>query len=496
VSSTWSRLARVGKVVVILLVLRVLFWPTVAAAHPLNQFLQLSYVTVASRSINVELDLTPGVLIAPQVLPTIDTNGDKQISPAETRAYADRVVKALVLRLDDHEQPLTVTQVEMPPYLTIQAGYGAIRIFVRAALPAPLTGTHRLVYRNTYHSTADAYQVNAFVAQGTAIDLAPQQRDARQQSLTMAFTSTPARVAAHASSASARTQAAQVGGLSGQVRQLAAFVQTPVLSPWTLVLALGLAALLGAFHALTPGHGKTLMAAYLVGSRGTTRHAVALGGIVTVTHTASVIVIGLLALVASQFIVPNVLAPGLDVCSGLLVVALGVRLFWSRWRILRGSHLPDHDHGRQHSHGLGGHSHDHDHDHNHDHVHPHGQTHDHHGHAHGALSQGFRWGTLTALGISGGLAPCPEALGIMVIAVGLNRVVLGLGLILSFSCGLAAVLIALGLLLVRFRPLVERLERRGTGGQRLQHALPVVSALIVVVLGGGIVATGVAAYLG
>jgi len=84
----------------------------------------------------------------------------------------------------------------------------------------------------------------------------------------------------------------------------------------------------------------------------------------------------------------------------------------------------------------------------------------------------------------------------MVIAVGLNRVVLGLGLILSFSCGLAAVLIALGLLLVRFRPLVERLERRGTGGQRLQHALPVVSALIVVVLGGGIVATGVAAYLG
>ncbi len=82
----------------------------------------------------------------------------------------------------------------------------------------------------------------------------------------------------------------------------------------------------------TPGHGKTLVAAYLVGSRGTVKHAVALGAIVTVTHTASVVVIGLLALFASQFVVPDVLVPLLTVFSGLLVVFLGVRLVWQRWR--------------------------------------------------------------------------------------------------------------------------------------------------------------------
>ena len=234
------------------------------------------------------------------------------------------------------------------------------------------------------------------------------------------------------------------------------YLYETTLSPWLLVLGLGLSALLGGLHALTPGHGKTLVAAYLVGSRGTVRHAAALGGIVTFTHTASVIAVGLLALFASQFIVPNMLVPALEVGAGLLVVALGARLVRARWKT------------------RGGHRH-HDHSHHH-HVAP----------------TNVRPGDLLAMGVSGGLVPCPEALGVMLIAIGLNRIPLGLGLIVAFSFGLAAVLIMLGILLVRFRSGLSRLGKRGGSWQRL---LTLVSAVIVTLLGVGIVLKGVMAYV-
>jgi nickel/cobalt transporter (NicO) family protein len=107
--------------------------------------------------------------------------------------------------------------------------------------------------------------------------------------------------------------------VSGQVRQLLAYLYEPALSSWVLLVSLGLCALFGGLHTLTPGHGKTLVVAYQVGSRGTVRHAVALGAIVTFMHTSSVVVIGLLALFASQFVVPNVLVPVLESRSGLSV---------------------------------------------------------------------------------------------------------------------------------------------------------------------------------
>ena len=211
------------------------------------------------------------------------------------------------------------------------------------------------------------------------------------------------------------------------------------------------------------------MAAYLVGSRGTVRHAAALGGIVTFTHTASVIAVGLLTLFASQFIVPNMLVPALEVCAGLVVVALGIRLVRARWRT-SGGHR-HHDHGHHH--------HDHDH-------------HYHHDHDHHRLPKDVRASDLLAMGVSGGLVPCPEALGVMLIAIGLNRIPLGLGLIVAFSFGLAAVLILLGILLVRFRSGLSRLGKRGGSWQRL---LPLVSAVIVTLLGMGIVLKGLVAYV-
>jgi ABC-type nickel/cobalt efflux system permease component RcnA len=99
---------------------------------------------------------------------------------------------------------------------------------------------------------------------------------------------------------------------------------------------------------------------------------------------------------------------------------------------------------------------------------------------------------LLTLGISGGLAPCPEALGVMVIAVGLNRILLGLGLVVAFSFGLAAVLIVIGILLVRTKSLLDRLGRVGS---RWQTILPIVSAVMATLLGLGILVRGMLSYL-
>jgi len=245
-----------------------------------------------------------------------------------------------------------------------------IHIFTIATLAAGMMGTHQISYKNNFAPTGSAYQVNAFVDKGVAITLAKQNRDSIQQSMTMdyaigsaapgaavpAATAATSTTAATAGTASLNTLIGTSAGASEQARQLLAYLYAPALSPWVLLLALALAGALGGLHALTPGHGKTLVAAYLVGSRGTVRHAVALGAIVTFTHTASVIVIGLLALFASQFVVPDVLVPIMEILSGLLVVFMGARLVWQRWIAFHSRRSPDHDRAHNHSH-----SHDHGH---------------------------------------------------------------------------------------------------------------------------------------
>ena len=482
----------------LLLLVGLVAFPVTALAHPLDVYLQATYITVAPTQLVVELDLSPGVLVAPQVLTALDADGDQQISEAEGQAYVAAILPNMVLQVDGKPVALAVTTIEMPPYLTIQAGYGTIRVFTTATLVAALTGTHQLTYQNNYAPTGSAYQVNALLEKETTVTLGKQNRDDKQQRMTMEFvigsaasTNVLSATSANPMEATTATTLAATSALPANTSHLLAYLYEPVRSPWVLLLALSLAVVLGGLHALTPGHGKTLVAAYLVGSRGTVKHAIWLGGIVTFTHTASVIVIGLLALFASQFIVPSVLLPILEVLSGLLVVLLGVRLLWQRWLAFRGGESHDHDHERHHDH-------DHNHPHSHDHADAHAHAYEHHhgdGHVHSHLppAQGIKLSNLLAMGISGGIVPCPEALGIMVIAIGLNRILLGLGLIVSFSFGLAAVLIAIGILLVRSRSFLERF---GGVSNRWSGALPLASAIIVTILGIGIMVSGLATYLG
>jgi nickel/cobalt exporter len=223
----------------------------------------------------------------------------------------------------------------------------------------------------------------------------------------------------------------------------------------------------GAAHALSPGHGKSIVAAYLVGARGTPRHAVLLGLTVTVTHTIGVFALGLVTLSLSAFIVPSDLYPWLNLVSALLVVGVGLSVL--RWRVREWRRGPSvHDHG---------HSHSHDHSHGAAHLHVKGDHHD-HGHSHDHdPALGMR--RLLGIGVSGGIIPCPTALVVLLAAISLHRVGYGLVLILAFSCGLAATMTGIGLLAVSAKRLFRRVELEGS----LIRLLPALSALVVLALG-------------
>ncbi len=230
---------------------------------------------------------------------------------------------------------------------------------------------------------------------------------------------------------------------------------------WQIVLAaLAVALALGAFHALEPGHGKTLVAAYLVGSRGTFKHALLLGLIVTASHTAGVYLLGAATLYASQYIVPERLYPWLALLSGAAIAALGLTLLARR--------INDGSRHRAHPH----HHHHHDGEHAHAHAH----------HQH-EITQNVSLKQLAMLGVSGGIVPCPAALVVLLSAVSLQRIGFGLLLIAAFSAGLAAVLIAVGMLMVYARRFMARF--RGEG-KLVTRWLPLASSAFIALFGLGL----------
>jgi len=210
-----------------------------------------------------------------------------------------------------------------------------------------------------------------------------------------------------------------------------------------ILISLALAFFWGSAHALSPGHGKTIVTAYLVGQRGRPRHAVALGLIVTATHTIGVFTLGFVTLGLSQFIVPEQLYPWIGLVSGLLVIGVGASVLLGRLRRRR--------------------AHDHEHHHHH------------HGHGHAELG----WRSLTAVGISGGLLPCPSALVVLLAAISLHRIALGLGLIVAFSAGLALSITGIGLTAILAKRTFRRFELQG----RVIGLLPAISALVIVIAG-------------
>lgn len=243
---------------------------------------------------------------------------------------------------------------------------------------------------------------------------------------------------------------------------------------------------LGAVHAATPGHGKTIAAAYIVGARGRPIDAWILGIFVTLSHTSGIVLVGVLASLGLPGMVPQRIEAWLALFTGLLIVVIGVWTMWTqrelfaaagwagrgasgtRYRQLGaagGAHAHGHPHGHAHPHDHDhGHLHDHDHSHAHDHGHDHGHSHA-HDHAHGDEPPGYHshgWGfkhthnvdlvsnnrpgmwMLIGLGVAGGLLPDPAALAILLSALAQGKPMLGLATVIVFSLGFAATLVLVG----------------------------------------------------
>ena len=449
--------------------------PAVAAAHPLGNFTVNRYAAlrVEARMLSVRYVVDMAEIPAYQEIAALDRNRNGALDPDERDAYLARapgeLAQNLALTVDGTVVPLAprAQSLELP------AGAGGLptlrlEVFLTAPLPEH-PGALEFRDRN-FAGRAGWREVVADAGEGLALADSSVPRVDRSQALRAypadLLQSPPqvseARLRITSGSAALLAPAMPAGALVGAKRfgdRMTELVSTREPLGLGLVLtSLLVAALLGALHALGPGHGKTIVGAYLIGTRGTARHALFLGLVVTATHTLGVYLLGFATWGASAWVVPERLFPWISVLSGLLVVGIGASLVRSRLEAALAEHAGGHHH---HDHGDG------------------------HGHGHSHLPpDALGWRSLFALGVSGGLLPCPSALVVMLAAISLGRIGFGLVLIAAFSAGLAGVLGAIGLVFVYARSWFARLPVDG----RFARYVPVASALVISAAGLLIVA--------
>jgi ABC-type nickel/cobalt efflux system permease component RcnA len=417
------------RLVLLVAVAAALLAPAAASAHPLGNFTinRFSRVEVSGHRLYVlyVLDLAE--------IPTF------QAGDIDARAYARRIAANAHLTVAGRPAPLVV----LGQALAHPPGAGGLRTTrLEVVLAGPrLDGPARLAYHDANYPDRIGWKEVVVGARtpSRSDELRAYPKDMLSSPLDVA--SATARVApgpgpdvppalSHGKLLEAPDRVADAG--------FASLVGRSHLSLLVILASLAAALFWGAAHALSPGHGKTIVTAYLVGQRGTPRHAALLGLIVTVTHTIGVFALGLVTLALSQFIVPDRLYPWLNLVSGLLVVGIGASVLRARLR-----------HRRHHHH------------HHHDHEH----------------ATSFR--SLFAVGVSGGLLPCPSALVVLLAAISLHRVAFGLLLILAFSAGLALSITGIGLAAVLARSAFRRVSFEGP----LVRLLPAASALVILAAG-------------
>ncbi len=491
----WYARAAVGLVLVILCLAA---GGRAALAHPLGNFTVNHYARVELSGDALRLRYVLDLAEVPSVQETraADTQGLGQVTPAEWDAYKERKAADLISHLDlviDNQPvqlrptdvavsqplgqgdiPLVRLEMWLEPVSPVAPNIDHVASFRDRSDPARLGWREIVVHAGSGATLADS----SVPAQDVTDELRSYPDDLLQNPLD--------RREAHWTfnmDGSASQSAAVTANVANRPTDpLAELVTASDLNPTVVLLALLAAALLGGIHAASPGHGKSIMAAYIVGTRGTVLHAAALAISVTLAHTTGVLALGILTVLASNLIFPDQLYPWLTLVSGALVLVLGARFLVTA---IRRGETPDH------------HDHDHDHHHNHDHRHDNDEGHhDHSGHGHIHKPVGGRglaptWRGLFALGLAGGIVPSGSALVVLLSSVALGRLGFGLVLIVAFGLGMAVVLVSTGILVVHAGRLMLRLFPEDAGSsnvrRRLGAAVPVISASVMTLL--GIVAT-------
>ncbi len=492
-----------------------------ASAHPLGNFTINHYngLRVAAGAVTVDHVTDFAEIPTFSERRVMDTDSDGTVSDAEGAAYhatrCNDLPSSLSLRLDGQPLPLALTH----SGLSFATGQGSqtmrlVCVYRADAGAVPNGGT----YEFSDASYAERRGWREIVVQGDATligdtdspaasvsgRLTSYPNDLLELPLNESATSFTAMPGGSPLPPPTYTDAQPVAGLPAEPpvieqpapplpavpagttdlgAEVTSLFNAPDLTLPIILLSLVVAVALGAAHALSPGHGKTVMAAYLVGSRGTMRQAVGLGLTVTVSHTLGVLALGALSLSASAIIPPEKLYPILSVVSGAIVVVIGAYLLLNRLNVMRRSRAVASDHGHDHAHVDEHHHHD-DHEHGHEHhaVRPPGwHEHDGMGHTH-LPEEGMGKRGLFALGLSGGMVPSVSALLIFLGSISVGRPEFGIVLTIAFGLGMALVLVGIGLALVYARGFVERMAPRSSG-LRLGERLPLITACIVLVAG-------------
>ncbi len=475
----------------ILFVFAMLVFANSALAHPLGNFSvnQFARVEVGRSEIKVHQVLDMAEIPTFQESAAIDTDKDGTLSQIELAAYAANLTPAYVSKLSLSINGVPAELKVSEKNILLVAGAGNLpTLRIEWDLMAPISTVetaNKVTYQNDNYpdrigwreivvsSTAGVtvYDSSAY-ASGLSDELRSYPQDLLSSPLSersATFSMTNGKLPENAVILTNRDGRPAV---SIQKDRLAELIAVPEITPLIALFGLFVAFGLGAVHAMSPGHGKTVVGAYLVGSKGTPKHAVFLGLTVTITHTLGVFALGFITLFASNYILPERIMPFLGFVSGLLVFFIGISLFKERLFTFfgrnreTGHHHSDHDNAGHD--GESTHSHD-------------GVTHTHGGSTHShAPIENLTWRKLLALGISGGLLPCPSALVLMLSAISLGRIGYGLVLTLVFSFGLAATLTTVGLL---FLYIGKAVGGTAFANNRLIKALPVFSAFVVASLG-------------
>ena len=496
-----------------LALLSILVLPAVVLAHPLGNFTINHYAGLRIEPDSVILDLVIDQAEIPafQARQALDGNEDGEVSDAELEA--GRVPSCDALTDDLHlaiggssmKPKLTAAGVELRPGV---GGLSTLRLVCvfEADLSAPVASGAQVEFADT--SFAGRLGWREIVVEGSGVAVAPVEGELRDSSISDRLQAYPAdrldnaladeRVvvavtpggaelppvavsdatlveAGPGTPASARepqSVASVPGGVGGEIPAL---FQTPDLTPFVLLLSLATAAALGAGHALTPGHGKSLMAAYLVGTRGTPMHAIGLGLSVSASHTLGILALAAVIIGAQGVLNPDLVVRTAPVLAAAGIVAIGAWMLDSELRRRRAARTAGHDHGPEH-----GAEHEHAHDaHDHDHPHSHGGVTHSHLPAGGAT---VTWRSLFVLGLAGGLIPSTSALLILLGAIASGRAAFGVVLVVAFGLGMAAVMSGVGLALILARGRIDVLANDSLFG-RLRAWLPLAAACLVLGIG-------------
>ncbi len=440
---------------IIFLAICSLYFPSNTKAHPIDEigniklYDQSQTLELSPNKTKLTIYLTFYALEKSKIWESIDLNRDQKISDSEKDNWMSKGLDASSLEINQQINYFLPSSLKFPDYYNFFSSNTAkVEIEFISDLKAVPNSNVNYIYKGK-DKTLDQITFKAVGTDGFLI------KDVKRVD--------SSKISMNVSTGSASTNILTGFKSNERVNKfLDTFIKTDKLPVSLMILATFSAFAIGALHALTPGHGKALVAGYLVGEKGTFKNAIQLGLIITITHTSSVFILGLAALYLTRFIIPLEIIKWMNLTSGTLIVVFGIYLLIKR---LKDVYINKQNHKHLHDQGI----------------------HHHHSHEHNHLRENIEnvltWKNLIPLGVSGGIIPCIDALAILIVAVSLQKIIFGLILLIVFSLGLASALISTGIIVVFTN---NKAIKKFQNLEKYSQYISIASAFIVTILGIGI----------